>query len=374
MPRAEIIAIGTEILLGEIQDTNTRHLARQLRDLGVDLYRTSVVGDNEERIAQMIRESLTRCEIVITTGGLGPTVDDPTRQAVARAMDTVAVFSEELWQQVQDRFTRFGRQATPNNRRQAYIPQGAIAVENPVGTAPSFIFEKGEGCVISLPGVPREMEYLFEHAVRPYLREKYHLTGLIKARVLHVSGMGESSVDDLLEDLEKQHNPTLGLLAHPGQVDVRITAKGEHLEEVDAMIAEMETIVRSRLGSAVFGADGDTLENVVYRDLLQRGIQLDLQLAGTAWDGFTPPQVMQMFQPVFTVNTNPAPTAQVAHQLRVELEPGEKKQMLTLAYLNGGVVEDTIERQYGGPPQHGPQWAWKMALDWFHGLINHPKG
>src|SRR5512135_2170348 len=139
MPAAEIIAIGTELLLGEIQDTNTRYLARLLRDYGVDLYRTTIVGDNVDRIAHAIRESLSRCQIIITTGGLGPTVDDPTRQAVAMAAGTELEFQPQLWDQIQDRFERFGRNPTENNRRQAYIPRGAIAMENPVGTAPAFI-------------------------------------------------------------------------------------------------------------------------------------------------------------------------------------------------------------------------------------------
>ncbi|NMB88382.1 MAG: competence/damage-inducible protein A, partial [Chloroflexi bacterium] len=131
MPAAEIIAIGTELLLGEIQDTNTQFLARTFRDAGIDLYRTTMIGDNAERIAQAIRESLTRCDIIITTGGLGPTVDDPTRLAVAQAMGVDIEFRPELWEQIKSRFARYGRQATDNNRRQAYIPQGAQAIENP---------------------------------------------------------------------------------------------------------------------------------------------------------------------------------------------------------------------------------------------------
>jgi nicotinamide-nucleotide amidase len=165
MPTAEIIAIGTELLLGEIQDTNTRYLARLLRDHGVDLYRTTIVGDNVERIAQAIRESLARCQIVITTGGLGPTVDDPTRQAAALAVGVDLEFRPELWDQIQDRFKRYNRPATENNRRQAFIPKGAIAVENPVGTAPAFIVETPTQAIVSLPGVTPEMEYLIKKAV-----------------------------------------------------------------------------------------------------------------------------------------------------------------------------------------------------------------
>src|SRR5512147_2726167 len=149
MPTAEIITIGTELLLGEIQDTNTSYLARGLRDLGVDLYRTTTVGDNEERIAQAIREALARCQIIITTGGLGPTVDDPTRQAVARALGVELEFREDLWEQVVAIISRYGRKPSENQKRQAYVPEGAIGVSNPVGTAPCFIVETERNAVIS---------------------------------------------------------------------------------------------------------------------------------------------------------------------------------------------------------------------------------
>src|SRR3990172_3341014 len=160
MPSAEIISIGTELLLGEIIDTNARFLARSLRDIGVDLYRKTTIGDNIQRIATAIQESLERAEIIITTGGLGPTVDDPTRDAVALAVGRPTEYHPELWEQIQARFLRYNRQPTANNKRQAYIPQGAIPVENPVGTAPSFIVEIDAKSIISLPGVPREMEFL----------------------------------------------------------------------------------------------------------------------------------------------------------------------------------------------------------------------
>jgi competence/damage-inducible protein CinA-like protein len=227
MPTAELIAIGTELLLGEIQDTNTRYLARALRDLGVNLYRATITGDNTARIAGVIREAMARCQIIITTGGLGPTVDDPTRAAVAQALDVDVEFRPELWEQIQARFERFGRTPSDNNRRQAWIPAGSIPVENPVGTAPAFICESANACIICLPGVPREMEYLTQNVVLPYLRDRFQLSGTIKARVLHVAGVGESTIDDWIGDLETSTNPTVGLLAHPGQVDIRITASAE---------------------------------------------------------------------------------------------------------------------------------------------------
>ena len=150
MPSAEIITIGTEILLGEIVDTNTRYIARTLRDMGVDIYRTITIGDNVERIAEAIRGSMSHADIVITTGGLGPTVDDPTRLAVAKAVGVETEFREDLWEQVVAIISRYGRKPSENQKRQAYIPKGALGISNPVGTAPCFIVEhspllEGEG-------------------------------------------------------------------------------------------------------------------------------------------------------------------------------------------------------------------------------------
>ncbi len=210
MPVAEIITIGTELLLGEIVDTNARYLALEMRNLGIDLYRKITVGDNIERIAQALSQGMERSNVIITTGGLGPTVDDPSRQAFARAMGVEIEFRPELWEQIQARFRRFGRAPTENNRRQAYVPQGAIAMENPVGTAPAFIMETAENALIALPGVPREMEYLMQNRREPLPAPALPLTGMIKARLLHTAGVGESQIDDLIGDLEKLDNPTVG--------------------------------------------------------------------------------------------------------------------------------------------------------------------
>lgn len=263
MTSAEIIAIGTEILLGEIQDTNTRDIAVFLRENGIDLFRSTTVGDNPERIAAVIKEALTRTDIIITSGGLGPTVDDPTREAVASAAGRDLEYSPEFWEQIQARFRRFGRTATENNKKQAYIPSGAIPVENQVGTAPCFFVEIQEKTIISLPGVPRELQYLLIEKVQPYLRKRYSLMDIIKTRVLRVSGMGESSVDEIIADLETGRNPSVGLSAHPGQIDIRITAKGNLEKAVDTMLEETANEVKKRLGDRIFGENGDTLEGVV---------------------------------------------------------------------------------------------------------------
>ncbi len=169
---AEILAIGSELLLGETVDTNSAYLARQLASIGIDLFRKSVVGDNEMRIAAAIDEALNRADLVICTGGLGPTVDDVTREAVARALQRPLVFHQHLLDQIEARFRAFGRSMPESNRRQAYVPEGARIVENPRGTAPAFIVEDARGTVVVLPGVPSEMRYLWENAILPYLRDE----------------------------------------------------------------------------------------------------------------------------------------------------------------------------------------------------------
>lgn len=280
MPIAEIISIGTELLLGEIPDTNTQYIARALRRVGIDLYRTCTIGDNLERIAEVIQEAIPRADIILTTGGLGPTVDDPTREAVALALGVKTEFHPELWQQIVERFANFRRTPSENNRRMAHIPQGAKAFENPLGTAPAFWAETNDTLVISLPGVPREMEYLLDHVVIPFLRAHFKLEHCIRIRTLHTTGVGESQIDERISDLEKLQNPTVGLAAHAGQVDVRITAKAHSEEEAAVLIQPVEAELRARLGHWVFGADEETLAGVTLQGLDARDWKLVALEAG----------------------------------------------------------------------------------------------
>ncbi|PKN87636.1 MAG: hypothetical protein CVU46_03720 [Chloroflexi bacterium HGW-Chloroflexi-8] len=263
MPTAEIITIGTELLLGEIQDTNTRHIARVLRNAGIDLYRTTIIGDNLDRIVTVVQEAIARSNIILTTGGLGPTVDDPTRNAIAKALGVELEFRSDLWFEIEKHFIRYGRLPTENNKKQAYIPKGAIPIENPVGTAPSFAAKTKNGLLISLPGVPREMEYLLENAVLPLLRKSFHLEGIIKTFSIHTSGAGESQIDELIGDLELLSNPTVGLVAYPGQIDIRVAAKAPSLDEANKMISGIVNTIDQRLGNSIFGYEATTLEQVV---------------------------------------------------------------------------------------------------------------
>jgi nicotinamide-nucleotide amidase len=375
MPKAEIITIGTELLLGETTDTNTQYIARALRDEGIDLYRTSTIGDNIERIAEIIREGLSRAEIIITTGGLGPTVDDPTRAAVSLALGVKTEFRAELWDQILERFKRYGRTPTENNKRQAFIPQGALAIENPVGTAPAFICEIENHAIISLPGVPREMEFLMQNKVLPYLRERYQLTGVIKARVLHTSGAGESQIDERIGDLEELKNPTVGLAAHAGQVDVRITVKADTETEADALIMKVEEQIRQRLRAWIYGADADTLEGVALDTLAACGWTLtvvEANLGGRLIQQLASHPGPFVGGEVLTTSPTPdelltitqegiqAKNADVA--LGVVLIPGENQQTLHITLVTPE-EERQVTRTYGGPPQMAPRWAVNLSLD-----------
>ncbi len=304
MPTAEIIAIGTELLLGENIDTNTAFVARQLRDHGIDLYRTSIVGDNEMRISEIIRESLSRAEIIITTGGLGPTVDDPTRAAVARAFDRDLEFQESLWEAIQKRFSLLNRSATQNNRSQAYIPKGSIVINNPVGTAPAFVVDNGDRMLASLPGVPGEMEVILQESILPFILNKYQLRSVIRSCVLHCSGIGESAVDDQIADLEKSMNPTVGLLAHPGLVDIRITARAENAASVDGLIEPVRSTIRSRLAENIFGEGDETLPSVVFNRLKDLNLTLHV---------FSPESVLNSLE-----NLSPAKRISVMTFHRIE--------------------------------------------------------
>jgi len=383
MPSAEIITIGTEILLGEIVDTNTRYIARVLRGMGVDLFRTSTIGDNTERIAQVIRDAMQRADIVITTGGLGPTVDDPTREAVALAVGVQTEFREDLWEQVVEVISRYGRKPSENQKRQAYVPQGAIGIKNPVGTAPCFIVEAKvssavvssavelrmkprESVIISLPGVPNEMEYIMHDAVVPYLQKRFNLNEIIKIRVLHCAGLGEGMIDEKIADLETLSNPTIGLAAHTGVVDIRIAAKAKNESEADEMIARIESDVKQRLGDVVFGADEDTLEEKALNAVASRGWSLIGIESGL--DGLLARKIPHTRSIPNLESSNLMETlrsvrnesnADVALGIVASIE--ERTADFALITPRG---EKTHHISYGGPPRSVTRWAVNLALDW----------
>ena len=384
---AEIIATGSELLLGEVVDTNSTFIARQLRDIGLNLYFKTVVGDNEARMAEALSIALKRSDVIITTGGLGPTIDDVTRPAIARAVDRPLVFRADLLDQIQARFRAYGVPMGDNNRRQAYVPDGATPIENPVGTAPAFIVEHGGRLIISLPGVPREMEYLIEHAVLPYLKTKLDLKDVIVIRTLHTVGQGESRIDEAIGDLEAASNPTVGLSAKAGQVDIRIAAKAATRAEAEALNATMEQTVRERVGKFIFGVDADTLENVVARVLNDRALTLAtvecgtggllggrLSTIGTAFrGGLTVSDLPFDLTSVIAAANDVRSTQASDLALSVSLgrSPDDPNLKLVVA-LTGLAQPATIERGFGGHSALAAQWAstaalglvWRKLVDW----------
>lgn len=376
MPTLEIITIGTELLLGEIQDTNSTYIARTLRDHGIDIYRITTIGDNANRIASAIKEALSRAEIIITTGGLGPTIDDPTRQAVALAADRELEFLPTLWEQILERFKAYGHEPTENNRRQAYIPKDAIPIHNPVGTAPCFIVELGESCVVSLPGVPSEMKLVLHQSIIPFLSRKFELkTQIIQATVLHAASIGESAIDEKIGDLEKYANPTVGLLAHPGQVDIRVTAKAPSAEEARALSQPVIDELLDRLGNNIYGRDAETLQSVIVDEINQQ--ELSLGIVEYGLDG-TLVERVESAQPKhfksFIHDNLPEDLTAFQQQVAEYAAQLDSDVCLGVALLveEGVTVYYVITDQetqssrmwtYGGPKDHAPLWAQNVGLD-----------
>jgi len=263
--KAEIITIGTELLIGQIVDTNSAHIGRRLTPLGIDLAYVTAVGDSRAEMAETLSLALKRSQIIIITGGLGPTEDDLTREVVSQVAGRRLVFRQHLMDQIEEHFHRRGFRMVPSNRRQAFIPDGAIPIENPVGTAPGFILEEEGRALITLPGVPREMEFLMETAVIPYLRKKFAIKeGTVQYKVLRVCGLGESGVNEQIADIIREGgNPSIGLLASPGDIKIRIMAKGARPSEAKSLIEEAEARIRGRLGELIYGVDEETLEGSV---------------------------------------------------------------------------------------------------------------
>ena len=275
-PTCEIITIGSELLLGQIEDTNTAYLARELGREGVTIGFRTAVGDRLDEIEQVMRIAIDRCDMVVTTGGLGPTLDDLTREAVSRSAGVELEFRQDLMLGIEKIFRLAGYKMPENNRRQAFVPAGSHVIPNPVGTAPAFVREV-KGCpVICLPGVPRELKFLLEREVIPWVRQRFNLDEhMITYRVLKTVGIGESKVDSLIGDLIKPgHNPEVGLLASMGEIKIRIAAKAKNEREAQKLIGPVAEEVCSRLGQKIYGRDEETLEGVVDGLLAEKDLSL----------------------------------------------------------------------------------------------------
>jgi nicotinamide-nucleotide amidase len=272
MASLEIVTIGTELLLGHLIDTNSAFVASALADIGVDVYAKHSVGDNPERLEAMLRGALDRADGVITTGGLGPTVDDLTKEAVAAATGTHLELHEPSLQAIEERFSMMHRTMSDNNRRQAMLPMPGVVLDNPHGTAPGFIAMREDGkFVAGMPGVPREMRAMMAEKLVPWLVERFGLRQTITTRTIHTIGIPESELDRRIEDLfRSSENPKIAVLAHGGRCDVKIMAKAESVEAAKAMIAPIEREVRDRIGYGIYGVDEQTVESQIIDSLRRR--------------------------------------------------------------------------------------------------------
>ena len=274
--KAETIAIGSELLLGQIVDTNTSFIAQALAENGIELVRTTAVGDDPKQMEDAIREVIGRSPILITTGGLGPTEDDLTRESVAEVTGRPLRFQPHLMEQIEAIFKRRGFRMAENNRKQGYIPEGAIAIENPKGTAPGFIVDGKRYVILSIPGVPSEMKFLMETTVIPFLRRRFNLRQqLLQYKVLRACGLGESGIGIQIGDLMKgSKNPSVGTLASTGDIKIRITAKAENPDEASRLISDMEREIRRRLGTLIYGENDETLQANLVRQMERHNLSL----------------------------------------------------------------------------------------------------
>jgi nicotinamide-nucleotide amidase len=268
---AELLTIGTELLLGQIVDTNAAWMAQRLAEAGIDVFHKSTVGDNWGRIEAAIRLAMSRADVVLMTGGLGPTEDDLTREVLAAVLGRPLRLDPQVLAAIEQRFAHRRVAMPQNNRKQAMVPEGAEVLHNPRGTAPGLWIRHGECALVCMPGVPSEMRPMLLDQVIPRIRANFGIRSRIVSRVLKTCGISESTLDQRIGDyFRDMRNPTIGVLAHAGEIHVRLTCKGDDLGEIVAMLDELEGKIRARLGHLIFGRDEEKLEAVVGRLLRER--------------------------------------------------------------------------------------------------------
>ena len=273
--RAEIITVGTEILLGDIVNTNSQFLAKELANLGVEVYCQGTVGDNEDRLLESLEESLHRSDMVITTGGLGPTKDDLTKETAAKLFNQELVFHEESWREIEAYFNKLGKVPTENNKKQAYFPKEAIVLKNNNGTAPGAILKKDNKTIIVLPGPPREMKPMFEESVKPYLQ--YLTDDILVSKTLRFYGIGESSLENAIIDIiNEQSNPTIAPYAKDTEVTLRITAKAISEEVAMDLINPVIDKIEDRVGQYIYSQGESTLEDTVAEMLVNKNLTISV--------------------------------------------------------------------------------------------------
>lgn len=266
--KAEIIAVGTELLMGQIANTDAQFISKELNELGIDVFYHHVVGDNTGRLKDLLKMTLNRSDIIITTGGIGPTQDDLTKETIAEFLNLEMIEDVESSTRIKEFFKSINRKITDNNIKQAFFPKGATVLENGKGTAPGCILEIQDKTIIVLPGPPRELNHMFKIKVKPYLSNKTDY--IIKSKMIKVFGIGEASLEDmLLEYINKQTNPTLATYATSGQVTLRVTAKAKDEIEADELLKPIIEQIEKKLGDHIFSLNDESMAEVVYRLLLK---------------------------------------------------------------------------------------------------------
>lgn len=375
MPNAEVLATGTELLSGDIVDTNSARIARALQPLSIPLVQITVVGDDLPRMVAAIRAAISRSEILIIGGGLGPTVDDVTREAVAEATGRPLIFDPELFEAIRARFQAFGFPMPENNRRQAFRPQGSRVIPNPIGTAPGFMIEEGDRVLFALPGVPRELERMLTESVIPYLEKRFPPAEAMVWRVVRTIGMGESVIDERLRDLLEGENPQVGLNAHPGMVDIRIRARGVTPEEATARAEATVQTIRERLGWAIYGEGTCTPEEALIAVLRERGLTLATLERGTlGWLGgrlaAADPEgrVFRIGEVRSRLVAAPEHAAEAIRRqvgtaigLAAEVLQGAENFQITVA-LATPEGSRSLQRGHRGPLPHAAEWAANAAM------------
>lgn len=269
---AKIISVGTELLLGDIVDTNSAYLSAGLAEIGINLFHRETVGDNHDRLVDVLREALRDADIVITSGGLGATSDDITKECVAEALGLELVLDTHSLDLIRSYYERAGRQMTDNNVKQAYIPKGAIVFDNDYGTAPVLAVKTERGAVVMLPGPPREFCPMFDLKIKPWLRESFSDCTII-SRTLRLFGIGEAAAEEKVRHLMDSYtNPTVAPYAKTGEVILRLTAKGSDEAECNALIDKLQCEVEKEVGEYIYGVDISSLEEALSIKLLEKGL------------------------------------------------------------------------------------------------------
>ncbi|MBE3113550.1 MAG: competence/damage-inducible protein A [Actinobacteria bacterium] len=273
--KAEIISIGSEILRGQITDTNANFIAQKLAELSIDLNYISAVGDNQKMLLSLLKKAFCRSDLIITTGGLGPTEDDITYQVIAKTLHLKLIKSPEAEKNLKRILHTIKIKLSPSNLKQAYLPEGAKVITNKYGTAPAMILEKDNKIICSFPGVPYEMKKLIEENLIPYLKEKFPPPIIKKSKTLKITGLGEASVNELIRDyINKQTNFSFGIYANPEDIQVQVTTQAPTEKEVEKLLQSSANQLTKILGDYIYGSDEETIEEVVGNLLKTKKLKL----------------------------------------------------------------------------------------------------